>query len=124
MMHRRRQLGRNGGGVFGGGASHEYAILALHDLGRYGRDLFRFFAGTENNFRKSLSQRAVRIHLREAKVVDRLGTKSVQHRGLIDFAGFEPLQKLAGFLWCHRQGFNSSSMPTSRGNAPLTGKLP
>jgi hypothetical protein len=31
---------------------------------------------------------------------------------------------LAGFLWCHRQGVNSSSMPASRGNAPLTGKLP
>ena len=114
MMNRCRQLGRNGSGVFGSGASHEHAILALHDLGRYGRDLFRCFAGTEKDLRKSLSQRAVRIHLREAKVVDRLGTKSVQDRGLIDFAGFEPLQKLAGFLWCHRQGVNSSSMPASR----------
>ena len=98
-----RQVGRNSGGVGCVGASDEHAILPLHHLGRDGGNLFRRLAGAEDDLGESLPQRPVRVDLREAKVVDRRGAQAAQHPGLVQLAGLEAPEQLAGFLWCHRR---------------------
>ena len=124
MVRRLRQLGRNGHRVGSVRPGHQHAIFTVHDLGRDGGNLFRCLAGTEYDLGKSLPQRAVRVDLREAKIVDRLCAEGVEQGGFVHFAGLESMQKLAGFLWCHRLGINISDGAASRGIAPRARETP
>jgi len=110
--------------VSGVRAGDQHPILTLHQLGRDGCNLFRGFAGAKNDLRKTLSQRAVRIDLCKAKIVDRRGAEGVEYGGLVHFAELESLQKQAGFLWCHRLGINISGSVASSGNAPRPWETP
>ena len=65
-------------GVFGVDAGDEHPLFALQKFGGDFDDLLRRLARAENDFGKTLAQRAVRVHLRKAEVGHRRGLEGAQ----------------------------------------------
>ena len=83
-----------GAGMGIGDARDEHARFGCQDFGGDFDDLFRCFAGAENDLGKTLAEGAVRVHLRKAEVGDRRGLERPQDLVPAHFAGAELFQQL------------------------------
>ena len=86
---------------FGREPRDEDVLLALNELARDGDNLLRRLACAEDDFRKALAQRAVRIHLREAEVRDGRGLEGAENFVPAGTASAEGIKKGGGLFGSH-----------------------
>ena len=78
--------------VFESNPRDEDILFTLDEFTRDRHDLFRSFACAKDDFGETLSQRAMRVHLRESKVCHGRGLKRAQHLIPLGFSGAKLFQ--------------------------------
>ena len=91
-----------GAGVLGFDARDKEALLAFINLRRDESDLFRCFAGAEDDFGKPFAKRAMHVHLGETEIGHRRCLEGVQHFFPGDFSRAKLFQELGGIVCRHR----------------------
>ena len=82
-------------------ARDEDALFVFQEAAGDFQDLLRRFARAEDDFGKTLAQRAVRVHLREAEVGEGRGLEGAQHLVPVGFASAKFLQQTNCFNGSH-----------------------
>ena len=103
-------------GVFGCDPRDEHILFAFDELARDGDDLGRSFARAEDDFGESLPQRAMCVHLREAKVCYGRSLKRAQHFIAPSFSSAEIFQQSCGFNSRHPVSMSGGRVGVTREN--------
>ena len=108
-------------GVLGSNARDENALLALESWVSNFQDLFGSLARAEDDFRKSFSQRAMRIDLSEAEVHDRRGLEGLEDLVAAHATGSKFFQQLDCFSCRHAGKMRQKSKkPSAKSQCELT----
>jgi hypothetical protein len=79
----------------------EHWLFLFGELGGDPDHLFRGLPGAEDDFRKTFSQRAVRVHGGKAELRHRRGLECAEGMLERDLSGAEQFQELSGLVGCH-----------------------
>ena len=96
-------------------------MLLLHQLGSDADNLFRCFAGAEDDFGKTAPQAPVCVYLGKAKVNDRRGLKSLQYLIASQRTGSVSLKEFDRFTRGHEPENATTRTYGHAGNASQLG---
>ena len=101
-------------GMCVGDARDENARIGRQNFRGYFDNLLRRFAAAENDFGKTLAERAVRVHLRETEVGDGRGLKCAQDFFARNCSSAELFQQADGFSNGHAMTMPQECAPVTR----------
>jgi hypothetical protein len=121
VVDRVLEFAADGLGVEGRDPGDEDWLFLLGELGSDPDDLLGGFTGTEDDFGKTLPQRAVRVHGRKAELSHRRGLEGAESMLERDLSGAELFQELSGLVGCHAAQVAMSEQRWSRAKPGVLG---